>query len=62
MEQKNCPRCGLTCEKEQYICPCCFFHFVVNSPSSKKPRYRAKKIRKKKIRKDLEKREKPKTQ
>lgn len=28
MKQKVCPRCGLICEREQYICPCCFFNFA----------------------------------
>ena len=45
MGQKICPRCGLICEKEQYICPHCFFDFVVNPPSSKKSRYKAEKIK-----------------
>jgi hypothetical protein len=44
MEQKACPECGLICEKEQYICPYCFFNFVVNPPSSRKSRHRRAKI------------------
>ncbi|MCK5551645.1 MAG: hypothetical protein KAJ09_00780 [Deltaproteobacteria bacterium] len=62
MGQKICPRCGLICEKEQYICPHCFFDFVVNPPSSKKSRYKAEKIKEEMISKELEKKEKPKTQ
>ena len=62
MGQKICPRCGLICEKEQYICPHCFFDFVVNPPSSKRSRYKAEKIKEEMISNELEKKEKPKTQ
>ena len=63
MEQKVCPRCGLICEKEQYICPYCFFNSPVNQqPPSKKSRYRTVKIKEELNRKEPEKKEKPKTQ
>jgi len=26
-KQKVCPKCGLVLEKDQLICPCCFYRF-----------------------------------
>ena len=43
MDQKICPRCDLISEKEQYICPYCFFNFVANPSSPKQSRDRAEK-------------------
>jgi hypothetical protein len=40
MDQKICPRCDFISEKEQYICPYCFFHFMANPSSSKQSRDR----------------------
>ena len=40
MNQKICPRCNQISEKEQYICPYCFFHFMANPSSSKQSRDR----------------------
>jgi len=57
MKQKICPKCKIICEKEQYICPYCFFNFLANVPYSKKTRFRPKK--EKMNRKKLGKREKP---
>jgi hypothetical protein len=45
MDQKICPRCDLISEKEQYICPYCFFHFMANPSSSKQSRDRVGKKR-----------------
>jgi hypothetical protein len=39
MEQKICPKCGLISEKEQYICPYCFFDFVANPPPQKSKQF-----------------------
>ena len=57
MNQKACPKCGLVSEEKQYICPYCFFNFVVNPSSSKKSRVRVKKIKEEMIRKELEEQE-----
>ena len=52
MDQKICPRCDLISEKEQYICPYCFFNFLANPSSSKQSRDRAEKIKEETITKE----------
>ena len=46
MEQKICPKCGLICEREQYICPCCLFNFVVVKAEKTKDIITERKIKK----------------
>jgi len=62
MNQKACPKCGWISHENQYICTHCFFHFVVNLPSSRKSRKMMGRVRKEMIGKKPKKREKPKAQ